>query len=36
MNSIKNPSKDPKGDFAAIMRAVKKNLALMQEFVYKH
>ncbi len=36
MNAIKNPSKEPKGDFAAIMRAVKKNLAIMQEFVFKN
>lgn len=35
INQIKNPSTNPKNDFAAIMRAVKKNLALMQEFIYK-
>lgn len=35
INSIKNPAKSAKNDFPAIMRAVKKNLALMQEFIYK-
>ncbi|PKN73382.1 MAG: hypothetical protein CVU50_03575 [Candidatus Cloacimonetes bacterium HGW-Cloacimonetes-3] len=35
LNAIKDPATSPKSDFAAIMRAVKKNLSLMQEFVFK-
>jgi hypothetical protein len=36
INAIKNPSADMQADFLATLRAVKKNLVLMREFVYKN